>query len=72
MSQYDELIRSLKIEGAMLNHIRPEYLLSYADYISFVKSLPESVLSTMSPSVVRLPANRFMYLSIDAWVALFY
>lgn len=35
--QYDELIRVLKIEGALLNHIRPEYLLSYPDYLAWLK-----------------------------------
>lgn len=31
----------LKIEGALLNHIRPEHLLGYNDYFFFMRSLPE-------------------------------
>lgn len=30
-NQYCELIKILKMEGAQLNHIRPEYLLSLND-----------------------------------------
>ena len=37
--QYDELIRGLKTEGALLNHIRPEFLLSFGEYNNYIKSL---------------------------------
>jgi lipoate-protein ligase A len=32
-SQYASLIKRLKEEGCLLNHIRPEYLLSLNDYL---------------------------------------
>ena len=30
----------LKTEGGMLNHIRPEFLLDYGDYLIYIKMLP--------------------------------
>ena len=38
-NQYKELIFQLKTEGALLNHIRPEFLLAYADYSYFIKTM---------------------------------
>jgi len=29
----------MKLDGALLNHIRPEFLLNYADYIMYIKDL---------------------------------
>jgi hypothetical protein len=34
------MIRNLKTDGALLNHIRPEHLFCYSDYIFYLKSLP--------------------------------
>jgi hypothetical protein len=70
--QYDDLVRQLKTEGALLNHIRPEFLLSYADFTAYIKQLPRTITDHLAPSAQRLPANRFSYLSIDAWTTLFY
>lgn len=36
---YSEIIKMLKLEGALLNHIRPEFLLSHSDYILFNQEL---------------------------------
>ena len=38
--QYNELVKMLKVEGAHLNHIRPEYLLSFADLNTYLGNLP--------------------------------
>lgn len=57
--QYDELIRTLKTEGALLNHIRPEFLLSYFDFILYVKSLPTEKTQNTAPAYLRMPANRY-------------
>lgn len=38
-NQYCELIKMLKIEGAHLNHIRPEYLLSFSDLNVYLQSV---------------------------------
>jgi hypothetical protein len=37
-SYYSESIRILKMEGAFLNQIRPEFLLSYKDYKAFLSN----------------------------------
>jgi len=34
--QYDELVRQLKANGALLNNIRPEYFLRCQDFIAYV------------------------------------
>ncbi|KAL4498636.1 hypothetical protein ABPG72_019754 [Tetrahymena utriculariae] len=70
--QYDELIRTLKVEGALLNHIRPEYLFSYNDYLFYLKTLPEKKQQNLTPSALKMPALRFQYLSIEAWTSLIY
>ncbi|EGR27115.1 hypothetical protein IMG5_201370 [Ichthyophthirius multifiliis] len=70
--QYDDLLRFLKKEGAFLNHIRPEYLLSYRDYVIFIKFLPSQLISTVSQSGIMLSQNTFLYLQIDAWITVFY
>lgn len=33
---YSEVIKALQIEGAFLNHIRPEYLLNLSDYLLYM------------------------------------
>lgn len=66
------MIRSLKTEGALLNHIRPEFLLSFPDYNAYIRQLPKNITETMSPSALRIPSSRFQYLSVDAWTTLFY
>jgi hypothetical protein len=53
------MIRALKTEGALLNHIRPEFLLSYPDYNAYMRQLPKNILDSLSPSALRLPSNRF-------------
>ena len=41
MKQYEELINFLKVNGAHLNTVRPEYLLNSNDYIKFLKINPK-------------------------------
>ena len=67
--QYDEFIRSLKENGALLNTIRPEFLMKLADYHAFLKIVPNS---NLSPNVPKMNEQKFQYLSIDAWTTLFY
>lgn len=40
VSQYEELLNFLKVHGAHLNTVRPEYLLSQQDYMKFIKQTP--------------------------------
>ena len=35
------MVRLIKMDGGFLNHIRPEYLMSYTDYLAWLKTLPK-------------------------------
>jgi len=52
--QYDEMVRVLKVEGALLNHIRPEYLLSYPDYLAWLKIQPKERFEYVPENLLRL------------------
>lgn len=65
--QYDDLIRSLKENGALLNTIRPEYLLKYQDFNNYTKSNPNVYVQD-----AKLSEAKFNYLTLDAWITLFY
>lgn len=69
LKQYDELIRYLKSIGGLLNTLRPQYLLSFSDYTSFLKLYP---FEYSSNSQHRLKESRFNYISIDSWILLCY
>ena len=70
--QYDDMIKQLKTEGALLNHIRPEYLLGFNDYTAYIKLLPKNITDFMTLSSQKLTLQRFTYISIDAWITVFY
>ena len=65
--QYEELINFLKINGAHLNTVRPEYLLSFSDYNKFLKTNP-SQGDLKQKTLERM----FPYLSAESWLTLFY
>ena len=67
MTQYEELINFLKVNGAHLNTVRPEYLLSINDYSKFLKLSPRE--ENMKPKTID---RIFPYLSMDAWMTLVY
>jgi hypothetical protein len=67
MTQYEELINFLKVNGAHLNTVRPEYLLSVSDYSKFLKLNPRE--ENMKPKTID---RIFPYLSMDAWMTLVY
>lgn len=67
MTQYEELINFLKINGAHLNTVRPEYLLSISDYVKFLKLNPRE--ENMKPKTID---RIFPYLSMDAWMTVVY
>jgi len=69
IKQYEDLIKYLKENGALLNTIRPQYLLTYTDYIFFLK-LQQSEF--INPSSAKISENKFNYLSMDSWITLFY
>lgn len=67
VTQYEELINFLKVNGAHLNTVRPEYLLSLSDYNKFVKQNPSQ--GDLKPKTLE---RIFPYLSIESWITLFY
>lgn len=69
MKQYQELLLYLKQNGALLNTIRPQYLMTFADYNFFIKTQPSEFVS---PNGLKLSENKFNYLSMDSWITLFY
>lgn len=67
--QYSDLLRHLKEAGAMLNTIRPEYLLSQSELTTYYK---KNYNQYALPHANRISSNHFKYLSLDAWSTLFY
>ena len=51
---YDELIRMLKSEGALLNHIRPYHLLSFNDLNASFKLMSPEELDLIHPNVLKI------------------
>lgn len=65
---YLTLIHFLKENGAMLNTIRPEYLLNHSDQVLWYRLNP-------NPNVIninKVPESRWRYLSMDAWLVVFH
>jgi len=67
ITQYEELINFLKVNGAHLNTVRPEYLLSFSDYNKFLKQNP-SQGDLKQKTLERM----FPYLSAESWITLFF
>jgi len=67
LNQYEELINYLKINGAHLNTIRPEYLLQTTDYQKFLKINPKE--ENMKPKTVD---RIFPYIAMESWITVFY
>lgn len=65
--QYDDLINYLKVNGAHLNTVRPEYLLHTNDYGKFLKMYPKE--ENMKPKVVD---RIFPYIAMESWLTIFY
>lgn len=62
----------LKIEGAQLNHIRPEYLLSFSDLNVYLQNLPAEKSKFYMPSLLKINTGLFNYLSLESWITLLY
>lgn len=67
VQQYEDLINYLKVNGAHLNTVRPEYLLSLADYNKFLKLNPKE--ENMKPKTLE---RVWPYLAMDSWLTVFY
>ena len=62
----------LKVEGAHLNHIRPEYLLSFSDLNLYLGNLPPEKSKFYMPSLLKINSGLFNYLSMQSWITLLY
>lgn len=62
----------LKIEGAHLNHIRPEYLLSFGDLNVYLSNLPPEKSEFYIPSLLKINSGLYNYLSLESWITLLY
>lgn len=71
-NQYNELVKMLKIEGAQLNHIRPEYLLSFSDLNLYLANLPAEKSKFYMPSLLKINTGLYNYLSLESWITLLY
>ena len=67
LTQYEELINFLKVNGAHLNTVRPEYLLGKDEYNKFLKLYPKEE-NMKQKTIERI----FPYLSMESWITLFY
>jgi len=67
LTQYEELINHLKINGAHLNTVRPEYLLNKDEYSKFLKMYPKE--ENMKQKTIE---RVFPYLSMESWITVFY
>lgn len=65
MTQYEELINFLKVNGAHLNTVRPDYLLSFSDYNKYNQFTPGNI----KPKTLE---RIFPYLSTESWITLIY
>lgn len=64
---YEALITQLKENGALLNHIRPEFLLDYQELCYFIRT---SVVTHAHPVTQKLKENEWRYLSQLSWSVL--
>ena len=62
--QYEELVYYLKENGALLNNIRPHYLLQFQDFLCYIKSTSNEYMT----NTIRVTESTFSYLSNDAWI----
>ena len=45
VQQYQEMLKQLQEQGASLSTVRPHYLLSYNEYIAYIKTLDSDNLT---------------------------
>lgn len=67
--QYKTLLHFLKENGAMLNTIRPEYLLSHADINLWYRNNWNDYAVNYAN---KISESKHKYVSMDAWTVLFY
>ena len=69
IANYKGILTHLKEKGCLLNTIMPEFLLSCSDYNHYVKSQDITICEVQYK---RLNEKRHRYISVDAWVTLYF
>eukprot|EP00762_Andalucia_godoyi_P000316 ANDGO_03161.mRNA.1 hypothetical protein H310_00289 len=76
MNRYDEVLSFLKSHGALLNDVRPEFLLRYEDYLRIVSLREEALLASGVPlpsqQQRKFSEKRFMLRAAEAWTNVIY
>jgi hypothetical protein len=67
LKQYEDVLTYLKTHGALLNTVRPEYLLNMQDYIRYLQMRPNNYTATLRQKQIEL---RWQYLSADSWITI--
>ncbi|CEM06420.1 unnamed protein product [Vitrella brassicaformis CCMP3155] len=72
VAAYEDILNYLKQNGALLSHVRPEYLLTMENFIKYMQGLPCKPIRTHSGRLVshmsRRPLERqFMKRAPEAW-----
>lgn len=65
--QYEDLLDYLKKFGALLNTVRPEFLMSQHEFSQYLKSTPNEL--QLKPKQIQ---HRWPYMSMDSWTILVY
>lgn len=65
--QYEDLLDYLKKFGALLNNVRPEFLMSQQEFSQYLKSTPNEL--QLKPKQIQ---HRWPYMSMDSWTTLIY
>lgn len=65
--QYEDLLDYLKKYGALLNTVRPEFLMSQHEFAQYLKSTPTEL--QLKPKQIQ---HRWPYVSMDSWTTVLY
>jgi hypothetical protein len=65
--QYEDLLDYLKKFGALLNTVRPEFLMSQQEFSQYLKSTPNDL--QLKPKQIQ---HRWPYMSMDSWTTLIF
>jgi len=61
---YADILKYLKENGALLNSIRPYFLITFQDYHSYIKQNPQDFPFQQK----RVNEAAFRLMSLDAWI----
>jgi len=73
-NQFQEIIRNLQMEGALLNTVVPEFLMDFKHYYKYIQNHPETdrLLQTNWQSNKKRLKRAWAYLNKEMWITLIY